>query len=146
MMGALSDRKGNRRLYTSLSLLGFGVIFWFATLFPAQIWVCFGLLVLTGLFTKSMQSTFWAMPAIVFPPGVSGGARGVINALGNIGGFLGPFLVGWFTSRTGNMNYGIYSLVVILIFGGGVTMLLPKVTASFQVKIEAKTAAAELKA
>jgi sugar phosphate permease len=146
MMGALSDRKGNRRLYTSLSLLGFGVVFWLATRFPAHIWVCFGLLVLTGLFTKSMQSTFWAMPAIVFPPGVAGGSRGVINAIGNVGGFLGPVLVGWFTTRTGNMNYGIYSLVVILIFGGGVTMLLPKVTAGFQLKTAAKVVPAEVKA
>ncbi len=146
MMGALSDKSGNRRLYTSLSLLGFGVIFWLATLFPAYIWVSFGLLVLTGLFTKSMQSPFWAMPAVVFPPGVAGGARGVINALGNLGGFFGPVLVGWFTTRTGNMDYGIYSLVIVLIFGAGITMLLPKVTAGFQVKAAAKTVPVEVKA
>ncbi len=146
MMGALSDRSGNRRLYTALSLLGFGVIFWLATLFPAYIWVSFGLLVLTGLFTKSMQSPFWAMPAVVFPPGVAGGARGVINALGNLGGFFGPVMVGWFTTRTGNMNYGIYSLVIVLIFGAGVTMLLPKVTAGYTMKVAAKVAPVEVKA
>jgi len=146
MMGALSDRKGNRRLYTSLSLLGFGVIFWLATLFPAHIWVCFGLLVLTGLFTKSMQSPFWAMPAVVFPPGVAGGARGVINAIGNLGGFFGPVMVGWFTTRTGNMNYGIYSLSVVLCFGAAVTMLLPKVTAGFQAQAAVKAVPAEVKA
>jgi uncharacterized membrane protein YdfJ with MMPL/SSD domain len=44
------------------------------------------------------------------------------------------------------MNYGIYSLVVILIFGGGVTMLLPKVTAGFQLKTAAKVVPAEVKA
>jgi MFS family permease len=148
LMGALSDKKGNRRLYTALSLVGFGVIFFLATLFfPGNIGMCFGLLVLTGLFTKSMQSPFWAMPAVVFPPGVAGGARGAINALGNLGGFFGPVLMGWFATRTGNLNYGVYSLVVVLLIGGGITMLLPRVTAGrFKQELEAKPASTVTKA
>jgi len=109
--------------------------------------MCFGLLVLTGLFTKSMQSPFWAMPAVVFPPGVAGGARGAINALGNLGGFFGPVLMGWFATRTGNLNYGVYSLVVVLLIGGGITMLLPRVTAGrFKQELEAKPASTVTKA
>jgi len=136
LFGALSDKSGNRRLHTALSIGGFGVFFWVATLFPGQIWLSYGMLVVTGIFTKSMQSPFWAMPALVFPPGVSGGARGVINALGNLGGFIGPFLVGWITSMTGNMTYGIYALVGSLLLGATLTMFMPKVTAGFAQKSE----------
>ena len=136
LFGALSDKSGNRRLHTALSIGGFGVFFWIATLFPGQIWLSYGMLVVTGIFTKSMQSPFWAMPALVFPPGVSGGARGVINALGNLGGFIGPFLVGWITSMTGNMTYGIYALVGSLLLGATLTMFMPKGTAGFGKKTE----------
>ena len=65
----------------------------------------------------------------VFPSGVSGGARGIINALGNLGGFLGPFFVGWITSTTGDMKFGVYALVFFLALGAAVTMTLPAITA-----------------
>jgi MFS family permease len=129
LFGALSDKTRNPRLCTALSLGGFGIFFWFATLFPGQIWLSFTLLVLTGVFTKSMQGPFWAMPALLFPPGFSGGTRGVLNALGNLGGFFGPFLFGWLTTFTGNMKFGIYGLAFLLLLGSAITMCLPSVTA-----------------
>jgi MFS family permease len=129
LFGALSDKTRNPRLCTALSLGGFGIFFWFATLFPGQVWLSFALLVLTGVFTKSMQGPFWAMPALLFPPGFSGGTRGVLNALGNLGGFVGPFLFGWLATFTGNMKFGIYGLAFLLLLGSAITMCLPSVTA-----------------
>lgn len=128
LFGAISDRTRNRRLCTAISLAGFGVFLFSATLFPRHIWLSVALLVLTGIFTKSMQAPFWAMPALLFPPGLSGGARGLINALGNLGGFIGPALVGSLTTDTGNMTRGLYSLTFFLILGSGLTMLLPVAT------------------
>jgi sugar phosphate permease len=139
VFGALSDKTGNRRLYTAMSIGGFAVFFTCATLFPGQIWFSFFLLVITGFFTKSMQSTFWSMPPVLFASGLSGGARGFINGVGNLGGFAGPTLAGWLASMTGDMKYGIYGLVCALLLGTAVTMLLPKVTAGFaNGKAEAK--------
>jgi MFS family permease len=117
LFGALTDKTRNPRLCTALSLAGFGICYWFATLFPQQIWISFALLVLTGVFTKSMQSPFWAIPALL------------LNALGNLGGFIGPFLVGWLTTATGNMKFGIYGLAFLLLLGAVITMFLPPVTA-----------------
>jgi MFS family permease len=138
--GALSDRKGNRRIWCANALWGFGAAFWFATLFPKHIWLSYGLICVTGLLSKAMQSPCWSMPALVFPPGVAGGARGIINGIGNLGGFIGPVLVGWFSTKFGSMNYGIYSLAVILVIGGSVTMLMPKVTAGYKYQEQAKVA------
>jgi MFS-type transporter involved in bile tolerance (Atg22 family) len=115
-------------------------MFFFATLFPGHIWISYALIVVTGLLSKAMQSPCWSMPALVFPPGVAGGARGLINGIGNLGGFLGPVLVGWFSTKTGSMNYGIYSLAVILVIGGSVTMLMPKVTAGYKYLPKARAA------
>lgn len=129
LFGSLSDKSGNRRLWTAVSLAGFAASLLLATLFTRWVWVAFALLVFTGVFLKAMQSPFWAMPPLLFPPGVSGGARGFINAVGNLGGFLGPLLVGWSVSLTGKMEYGSYCLVVALMAGAGLTMLLPRVCA-----------------
>jgi len=129
LFGALSDKSGDRRLWTAVSLAGFAVSLLLATLLTRWVWAAFAMLVFTGIFLKAMQSPFWAMPPLLFPPGFSGGARGFINAVGNLGGFLGPLLVGWSVSLTGKMAYGSYCLVLALMAGAGLTMLLPRVTA-----------------
>ena len=131
-LGALSDGKGNRRIWCANAVWGFGIAFWASALFPSHIWISYALIVVAGLFSKAMQSAFWSMPTLVFPPGVTGGARGVINGVGNLGGFLGPVLVGWVSTTTGNMDYGIYALAALVIIGGSLTMLMPKVTAGYK--------------
>jgi sugar phosphate permease len=142
--GALCDRKGNRRGYSALSLFAFGLWFWLSTLFPSQIWVSYGLLCVAGFLSKALQSPFWSMPALIFPPGVAGGARGMVNGIGALGGFLGPVLVGWFSTKTGSMTNGIYSVVVMSIIGGAIAMLLPKVTAGFKYVEAAKPGEAKV--
>jgi sugar phosphate permease len=134
LFGALSDKSGNRRLWTAVSLVGFALSLLLATLFASKVWLSYGLLVFTGLFLKSMQSPFWAMPPLLFPPGIAGGARGFINAVGNLGGFIGPALVGWSMTLTGRMQSGSYALVLMLLLGAGITLLLPKVTTGMSIQ------------
>jgi nitrate/nitrite transporter NarK len=118
----------NPKLCTVLSLIGFGLCFWLATLFPLHPWVSVALLVLTGFFTKAMQAPFWVFPPLLFPPGLCGGSRGIINALGNLGGFLGPSLMGWLAAKTGDLRLGILALSLLLALSAGFTALLPRVT------------------
>ena len=126
--GALTDRTRNPRFCTVLSLVGFGLSFWLATLFPRHAWISVALLVLTGCFTKAMQAPFWVMPQLLFRSGLSGGSRGIINALGNLGGFLGPSLMGWLAGKTGDLRFGILGLSLLLLLSAGFTALLPRVT------------------
>lgn len=128
MFGFMSDKHGNRRLWTALSLVGFAAALFLATVSSRSVWISYGFLVLTGVFLKAMQSPFWAMPAMLFPPGICGGARGVINAVGNLGGFIGPALVGWSVTASGRMEYGNYALVLSLLLGAYITFMLPKAT------------------
>jgi len=124
----LSDRDQNRRLYTTIIQIGFGVSLLLSTQFSQQIWVSYALLVLTGLFTKAFNGQFWTLPPLLFPAGIGGGARGGINAIGNLGGFFGPFLVGWITTLF-NMQTAIYCLVFISLTGAVLTLFLPGITA-----------------
>lgn len=140
LFGALSDKKGNRRFYTAISFAGFGGCLLLATIFSEYVWLSYAFLVITGLFNKSMNSPFWSMAPVLFPPGVSGASRGFINAFGNLGGFLGPTLVGWLTVVSGNMMVGLYGLIGFLLLGAVLTMMLPPVTAGVLQIAEKKTA------
>lgn len=129
LFGALSDRRGNRRGWCAIALVGFGIAFGLAALIPDLKWISFTLIVITGFLSKANSGPYWSMPAIIFPLGVAGGARGIINGLGNLGGFIGPLLVGWLTTFTGTTSAGIYALAIILVVGGLSCWMLPDSTA-----------------
>jgi len=125
----LSDRSGNRRRYTALPILGFAVCFLLSTLLKDHIWVSFGFLVACGLFMQSASSIFWTIPPLLFPAEVAGGVRGIINALGNLGGFVGPFAVGWLRTSFDSYDVGVYFLVAMLVIGFLLALSLPAKTA-----------------
>ena len=47
---------------------------------------------------------FWAASSRVLPVAMAGGAMGLINALGNLGGYFGPYLGGYLQDRTGSFS------------------------------------------
>jgi nitrate/nitrite transporter NarK len=53
------------------------------------------------------------------------GAIAFINAVGNLGGFVGPYMVGWLKDWTGSFRAGMFALAAMLI-AAGVTALLLK--------------------
>ncbi|MDF2636358.1 MAG: major facilitator superfamily 1 [Pelosinus sp.] len=128
VIGYLSDKTQNRRFFTAFPLVFFGVGLWLSTVFSDNTWLSFTIMVVTGLSIKSMPSSFWTMVPMLFPPGSIGAIRGFINALGNIGSFVGPYMVGSVTSTYG-IKYGLYSLVGALLLGAILTMFLPAKTA-----------------
>jgi MFS family permease len=125
----LSDRSGNRRRYTAMPIILFAVCFLLSTLLKNQIWVSFGFLVACGLFMQSASSIFWTIPPVLFPAEVAGGMRGMINAIGNLGGFVGPFAVGWFRTTFHSYDAGVYFLVMMLVAGFLLSLSLPAKTA-----------------
>ncbi|MGH9524251.1 MAG: MFS transporter [Terriglobales bacterium] len=131
VFGALSDRSGNRRWYCAAAMIAFGVFFGAAFAVHRMALLAYGLLLVAGFFSKAMLSPFWSMPTVLFAPGVSGGARGVINGIANIGGFVGPVIVGWLTSADAAPGRAIAFMSAMAIAGGILTMLLPASTARF---------------
>jgi ACS family tartrate transporter-like MFS transporter len=65
----------------------------------------------------------WAIPTSILGSSAAAASIGLINACGNIGGFAGPYLIGWFSSRTGQYAGGLWSVAAALV-GSGVFALL----------------------
>src|SRR6185503_8953248 len=53
---------------------------------------------------------FWAIPAGFLTGAAAAGAIGLINSLGNLGGFVGPYLVGWLRQASGGFAAGLIIL------------------------------------
>ena len=56
------------------------------------------------------RAAFWPMPSIFLTGTAAAGAIALINATGNLGGYVGPFVVGWIKDSTGSFEAGLYFL------------------------------------
>ena len=84
---------------------------------------------------RSVMSVFWAIPPIVLAG--SGAAAGIalINAVGNLGGFVGPWVMGWLRDRTGGYAGGLCALAAALVIAAGLvlTLRLPRAAPEFPI-------------
>lgn len=123
--GRISDRSGDRKTYVALPLLGLAASLLMSVLLKDYIWLSFICLVFAGGFLQSAASVFWTIPPLLFPTNVAGGVRGAINALGNLGGFLGPYMLGYFKDLSGSTDTGVLMLVGFLVVSAAITYTLP---------------------
>jgi MFS transporter, ACS family, tartrate transporter len=61
---------------------------------------------------------FWALPTAWLSGTAAAGAIALINSIGNLAGFGGPYLVGWVKDATGNTSTGLLVLAVLPLIGG----------------------------
>jgi MFS family permease len=67
---------------------------------------------------------FWASASRAMPVALAGAAMGFINALGNLGGFVGPYIGGWLQDRSGSFLSTSFFLAACLLAAGLVMLTL----------------------
>jgi ACS family tartrate transporter-like MFS transporter len=58
---------------------------------------------------------FWAMPSDFLSGAKAAAGIAAINSIGNLGGFLGPFPIGWARQTTGSLTAGLMISSVTLL-------------------------------
>jgi MFS family permease len=69
---------------------------------------------------------FWATASRAVPVALAGAAMGFINALGNLGGFVGPYIGGWLQDVSGSFKSTSWFLAAALLAAGLVMLTLRK--------------------
>ncbi len=81
-------------------------------------------LVIVNVGISAAKAPLWAM-ATTFLSGANAAAGiATINSIGNLGGFLGPFLIGWIKGRSGSYTDGLYVVGATLAISAILTYLL----------------------
>lgn len=120
-----SDRTGDRRMAIAVPLFIGAVALTIGQLVHNPI-VNIVLLVIVAIGVYSPYGPYWAVPGAYLRIEVLAGGLGLINALGNLGGFLGPYLVGWLADLTGSAATGYYALAGLLVAGAVLTWVVIK--------------------
>ena len=111
LFGRHSDRTGERRGHVALAAtsaaVGFALAAWLEN--P---WLAMAGLTLAFAGLKSTLGPFWAMSTAFLSGTAAAGGIALINSVGNLGGFFGPYLVGVIKDATGS------NTLALLLLGG----------------------------
>jgi len=109
LSGWLSDRLGDRRwlLFATCLMATAGLAIAGATM--GTWWSLVGMCIATAGFYGT-KGPFWAMPTMILTGAAAASGIAFINAFGNIGGAVGPAVVGWLKDATGSYAGGLYGM------------------------------------
>ena len=127
-IGRSSDRSGERRRHVAIPALIGAAGFVAAATVPTSVALSLGALSVAAFGIWGALGPFWALPTAFLRGTAAAGGVALVNAVGNIGGFVGPTLVGYARDTTGSFAAGLWVLAAGLAVGAALTLTLPDET------------------
>jgi len=128
-----SDRTGERRGHAAFIYAVSGTSLIISVLLKEHsFWLSYAFLCLAIPGPFAGLAPFFAIPTETMPRATAGAVIGLVNALGNMGGYLGPTIVGILKSRTHGITVPFGVLGGALLAAAGLAFLLPKAVKPIQ--------------
>jgi D-galactonate transporter len=124
VVGRSSDRRGERRYHSAIPALIGSVTLAIATFYGGQLAISLTCITIATAMMWVAYTVFWAMPPEYLKGDAASGGIALINTIGLIGGFLSPTIIGWARTATGNLQAGLYVMVVLLAIGAFVLIAM----------------------
>ncbi|WP_414648852.1 MFS transporter [Collimonas sp.] len=117
LIGRRSDRLRERRWHLIVPALLGAVGFVISAIAADNTVIAIAFLSLAAMGVLTCSPLFWSLPtAFLSGTGAAAGIA-VINSVGNLAGFVSPFLVGWLKDTTHNNQTGMFMLAAMLVIG-----------------------------
>jgi MFS transporter, ACS family, tartrate transporter len=123
-VGWSSDRSGERRWHAALPRIIAGVAL--AALAFQSVGVAVALTLFSIAFAGIVAAypPLWAIPSTTLGAVAAAASIGLINSIGNLGGFAGPYLIGFFSDRNGTYLGGLWVMVAALMLSAICALLV----------------------
>ncbi len=109
LWGLHSDRTGERPLHAAaacfVNFAGLAVCIFLHD--PVLTMIA---IIVAQMGSAAIAPTFWTLPTAMLSGTAAAGGIALINAVGNLGGFLGPFMMGSIRDATGSFTIGLLSI------------------------------------
>jgi MFS family permease len=120
-----SDKVRERRFHAAGAMLFGGTSILLAVvLIPHSLVLAFAFIALSGVGAYGPMGAFWAIPTETLSPRIVGSVMGFVNAIGNLGAYFAPLIVGYLNKRTGSFLSGFTYLGIITLVAAGLATLL----------------------
>jgi ACS family tartrate transporter-like MFS transporter len=123
LCGWNSDRTGERRWHTAVPRFAGGLALAAVTLQAIHLPGAITLFAIALAGIVAAYPPFWAIPSSFLGTTATAASIGLISSLGNLGGFAGPYIIGWVSTQTGSYIGGLLSVAAAL-FASGIFAVL----------------------
>ena len=121
-----SDKTHERRGHVAAVYLLSGTCLILSVSLKQNFWLSYALMCLAIPGPFAAMAPFWSNTSETLPRSVFGIVVGVVNAFGNLGGFAGPYIVGWLKKEYDSVAIPFSALGVGMLIAAGLAFLLPK--------------------
>src|SRR5262245_11497292 len=123
-VGWSSDRTRERRLHTAVPMAFAAVGLLAATQTRGHLALTVLCFMIGFAGFKAYLPAFWSLPSLFLAKTAAAGSIGLINSVGNLGGFMGPWVLGTVEKVTGSFEGGLYFLAVCMALSVVITLRL----------------------
>ncbi|CAN7757710.1 MFS transporter [Ensifer adhaerens] len=120
-----SDRTGERTWHVVGACLLAAAALVFAT-GATTVFAVMIALTLVNIGISASKPPLWSMPTMFLSGPAAAAGIATINSLGNLGGFVGPSMIGWIKDTTGSFAGGLYFVAALLVISAVVTLILAR--------------------
>jgi D-galactonate transporter len=125
LVGRHSDRVAERRWHLAVPFILGAVGLTLSPLLASQPVLGIAAICLAAIGCYTTASQCWTVvPAFMSGAGAAAGIA-VVNSIGNLGGFIAPYFIGWTSSATGSTVVGLTGIALTLVLGAVLTLRLP---------------------
>jgi len=119
-----SDRTKERRFHAVVPITLGALALALVPLTQGRLFLTIACFMLAYVGFKAYMPAFWSLPNLFLAEAAAAGSIGLINSIGNLGGYLGPSLLGKVQTLTHSFTGGIYFLSVSMILSATIILLL----------------------
>jgi ACS family tartrate transporter-like MFS transporter len=115
LIGRHSDRTGERKWHVAACAMTAAVGLVLAAASHQNLLLLVLSFTLSQIGQRSVVGVFWAIPPIFLGGTAAAAGIGLINAIGNLGGAVGPTIIGWLRDATGAYEPALLVLAGVLL-------------------------------
>jgi nitrate/nitrite transporter NarK len=126
LVGRSSDRQRERKWHIMLSaFVGALGLVGGATLTATPVLALASLSLALGGALASI-AVLWVLPSALLTGAANAGGLALMATIGNLGGYVAPYVVGLAKEATGRTDFGLYLMAAAMILGALLVQLLPR--------------------
>ena len=119
-----SDRTAERHWHSAIPLVCAGLMFGFLTAFRHEVALAIACLLLGSGFLYAYYPAFWSIPTMMLSEAAAAATFGLINSLGQLGGFAGNYAIGFLNDRTHSPAASFAFIALVYVAAGGLILSL----------------------
>jgi D-galactonate transporter len=122
VVGWSSDRTKERRWHTAISMMVAGIGLLLSAAAQDELVLAVVMFCIAGAGMYSYLPGFWALPTSFLTGTAAAASIGLINSIGNLGGFAGPYIVGYLSQATNSFLGGVIYLALSALVAAGLVI------------------------